>query len=268
MPRGFSVYEDALIQRRLWTPDLLRPAVWLDASDIRTVILSGSNVTQWNDKSGNERNMTVGGNAPAIANNSLNGLNTILFDNRSATQTLVNSYSYSGNDITLFSLARSSRLGGRTNFPRLWSMNATGQTDFGNTAGLLMLYGVGSPNNASMFRNNAVMAQSPQNTNDQWALHIGTKSGGSATFSSNGETRAVGSTSNTPFGFNFIRIGNDTSASDSGLFGNVAETGILPFAVTLKEEQQLAGYILWRWGLTGLLPAAHPFRNRPPLIGD
>jgi hypothetical protein len=52
------------------------------------------------------------------------------------------------------------------------------------------------------------------------------------------------------------------------LFGNVAETGILPFAVTLKEEQQLAGYILWRWGLTGLLPAAHPFRNRPPLIGD
>jgi len=117
-------------------------------------------------------------------------------------------------------------------------MNATGQTDFGNTAGLLMLYGVGSPNNASMFRNNAVMAQSPQNTNDQWALHIGTKSGGSATFSSNGETRAV------------------------------AETGILPFAVTLKEEQQLAGYILWRWGLTGLLPAAHPFRNRPPLIGD
>jgi len=63
-------------------------------------------------------------------------------------------------------------------------------------------------------------------------------------------------------------LGNDTSASDSGLFGNVAETGILPFAVTLKEEQQLAGYILWRWGLTGLLPAAHPFRNRPPLIGD
>ncbi len=47
MPRGFSVYEDALIQRRLWTPDLLRPAVWLDASDISTVILSGSNVTQW-----------------------------------------------------------------------------------------------------------------------------------------------------------------------------------------------------------------------------
>jgi hypothetical protein len=147
-------------------------------------------------------------------------------------------------------------------------MNATGQNDFGNTTGLLLPYGAGSPNNASIFRNNAIMAQSSQNTDDQWALHIGTKSGGSATFSSNGETRVVGSTSNTPLGFNIIRIGNDTAAVDSGLFGNVAETGILPFAVTLKEEQQLAGYILWRWGLTANLPAAHPFKNRPPLIGD
>jgi len=112
------------------------------------------------------------------------------------------------------------------------------------------------------------MAQSSQNTNDQWALHIGTKSGGSATFSSNGETRVVGSTSNTPFGFNIIRIGNDTAAIDSGLFGNVAEAMIFSYALNLSQQQTIEGYLAHKWGLTANLPAAHPFKNRPPLIGD
>jgi hypothetical protein len=268
MPRGVSALDEARLQGRLWTPSVLIPSLWFDAADISTTIISGSTVTQWNDKSGNNRNITVVGSAPSIALSSLNALNTVAFDNRTVTQVLEANYSYSGADITIVSLARSVRAGGRTNFSRLWSMNATGQADFATASGLLMLYGVGTANNASMFRNFAVIAQSPTNTDGQWAFHVGTKSGGSGTFSSNGQARTTGATSNTPFGFNQFRFGNDTNQSDSGLFGNIAEAFMFPYAATQKDEWLITGYLAHKWGLTANLPASHPFANRPPLIGD
>ena len=267
MPRGVSPVDEARLQGRLWTPALALPAVWLDAADLSTITIA-TGVSEWRDKSGNGRHMTAPGTQPGLATNSLNGLNTNAFDNRTTTQTLTNAYSYSGTDITLVSLANSSRAAGRTNFPRLWSMNATGQVDFSNTSGLLMVYGAGSPNNASLFRNNGVAAQSTINSNARWAFHVGTKSGGSATFSTDGESRVNGSTSSAALGFNAIRIGNDTAGADSGLFGNVAEAMIFPYAVNLSQQRLIDGYLAHKWGLTANLPAAHPFKNRPPLIGD
>jgi hypothetical protein len=254
---------------RLFLPSDLGSSlsVWLDAADAGTIVLNGSRVSEWRDKSGNGH-MTAPGNQPTLAANSLNGLNTIAFDNRSVIQTLTSAYSYTGTNITLVSLAYSSRAFGRTNFPRLWSMNAPGQQDFDNNSGLLMLYGVGSANNAAMFRNSAVVGQSTINSNAQWAFHVGTKSGGSTTFSTNGETRVNGLTSNSPLGFNVIRIGNDVAAVDSGLFGNVAENMIFSRALNLWEEQLLQGHIAHKWALTASLPIAHPFKNRPPLVTD
>jgi len=31
---------------------------------------------------------------------------------------------------------------------------------------------------------------------------------------------------------------------------------------------RMEGYFAWRWDLLDRLLASHPFRNRPPLIGD
>ena len=44
----------------LWNPSQLTSAVWFDAADATTITLNGSNVSQWNDKSGNNRNATQG----------------------------------------------------------------------------------------------------------------------------------------------------------------------------------------------------------------
>lgn len=40
-----------------WTPAQLTTALWLDAADAGTITLNGSTVSQWNDKSGNGRNV-------------------------------------------------------------------------------------------------------------------------------------------------------------------------------------------------------------------
>ncbi|MFN8994753.1 MAG: hypothetical protein ACK5X3_13970, partial [Pseudomonadota bacterium] len=81
MPRGVSFYDEALIQGRLWTPALERPAVWLDAADLSTITIA-TGVSQWRDKSGNGANATqaTAANQPAYSNTGFFGLPGITFD--------------------------------------------------------------------------------------------------------------------------------------------------------------------------------------------
>ena len=70
-------------------------AMWFDATDSTTVTLSSGNVTQWNDKSGNARNLTaVSGISNATVSSAFqNGLNVLNFSGnglyRSAANTAV-----------------------------------------------------------------------------------------------------------------------------------------------------------------------------------
>jgi hypothetical protein len=61
---------------------------WYDASDTATISLSGSAVTQWNDKSGNSFNLTQGTalRRPQSGVNTLNSLNVITFDGNDLLQ--------------------------------------------------------------------------------------------------------------------------------------------------------------------------------------
>lgn len=56
--------------------------LWMDAADTATISVSGSAVTQWNDKSGNSRNFaqSTAGNRPSSGTRTQNGKNIIDFD--------------------------------------------------------------------------------------------------------------------------------------------------------------------------------------------
>lgn len=75
-----------------FTPLSLQPEVWLDASDSSTITLSGSSVTQWNDKSGNGRNVSQGTglNQPTLTTSVVSGLNEIDFDGTNDSLQLTN----------------------------------------------------------------------------------------------------------------------------------------------------------------------------------
>lgn len=66
----------------IFNPLSLRPFIWLDASDTSTITESGGDVSQWNDKSGNNRHFTqaVGTSQPKTGTTTQNGLNVIVFD--------------------------------------------------------------------------------------------------------------------------------------------------------------------------------------------
>jgi hypothetical protein len=63
-------------------PIKLGAALWLDAADSATITASGGSVSQWNDKSGNGRNVTqgTGANQPTTGTATLNSLNVLSFD--------------------------------------------------------------------------------------------------------------------------------------------------------------------------------------------
>ena len=57
-------------------------SLWLDAADTNSITLNGSNVSQWNDKSGNVRHMfqPTTANQPYLVQNATNNLNGVRFE--------------------------------------------------------------------------------------------------------------------------------------------------------------------------------------------
>jgi hypothetical protein len=63
-------------------PLSLNPALWFDAADTTTITESSGSVSQWNDKSGNGKNVVQANGAaqPTTGTTTQNGLNVISFD--------------------------------------------------------------------------------------------------------------------------------------------------------------------------------------------
>jgi hypothetical protein len=74
----------------LWTPAETNTAVWLDASDASTVLTSGGAVTNWQDKSGNGRDVLQSDSEyqPTNGIRTISSLNAIDFHSGHALQTV------------------------------------------------------------------------------------------------------------------------------------------------------------------------------------
>jgi hypothetical protein len=93
---GYLTWKWRLVGYSPITPLTLGCQLWLDASDNSTITRSGSNMTQWNDKSGNGNNMlpwTTFSNA-TIASNFQNNLNVLDFSGAGVYQGLASNGPY------------------------------------------------------------------------------------------------------------------------------------------------------------------------------
>jgi len=67
----------------LWTPAVMATHAWYDADDLSTIVETGGFVSQWDDKSGNDRHLAqVGGGLQPLANKTvvLGGKNALYFN--------------------------------------------------------------------------------------------------------------------------------------------------------------------------------------------
>jgi hypothetical protein len=73
------MFAGSLLQNRYWTPELINPYLWLDASDLSSFTLSSNKIIEWRDKNGITLSQANALRRPSISSVHLEGRNTVLF---------------------------------------------------------------------------------------------------------------------------------------------------------------------------------------------
>lgn len=272
---------------RLWAPGDVTtgtfytplPYQWYDASSSTTVTLSGSTVTGWNDRGTGAKNLTgVYANATLTRNAaSLNSLDTItIVQGASVGQ---NAYfintsigGLDANNLTAFTVNKNNPTGGRQLYGRVVTYLGTVPTraanDYGTTSSIVMqLYGT-TAGRTSLYYNSVDRVAGIVATNGTtWNLVMSQRrSGTNASIQVNGSTvtNATGLPLSPPNSLGEFSIGQDFARADSGMNGGIAEVLIYNSALDQNSIDRVTGYLAWKWGLQGNLPATHPYKNGAP----
>ena len=266
---------------QLWTPANLSAGIlslWCDAADLSTITVVSGGVSQWIDKSGNNRHAATAVRRPALSLNVQNALSAITFTASSATKLDTPAFSIAPTrEFCSFAVVSGAGLVAPSNtYPRIW--NALGSGDAsplgsfypqgffgcGSTNGTAMLIAGGSgitqPQVTGLPTNQAVLLTGRFGTAGQSANTSSISAFGGAVSSLASQTGAL-STSG-------IRIGADTSSSSTSSWNSWIGEIILTTGISLAQSVVIEGYLAWKWGLQANLVTNHPFRNRPPLISD
>ena len=228
----------------LWNPSQLTTAIWFDGHDSSSIITSNSgNVTQWNDKSGNNRHaiQNTATARPKYNSSGINGRGSIAFDGVDdilavgGTAFLVRS---------TFSVVNADY--GAT-FPAYnWFFGSSTVTK------VAALFGSsGTANFAS-----GLPAQGSAN-NTTYVNGVQTDS-----FSPLSDHKIVGAVGNSD---SVARSDWTVGGGDTRWDGDVVELIALTSAIATSDRQKLEGYLAWKWGLSEKLDVSHPYRNNPPL---
>ena len=245
----------AFIQKRLpFKPtDIGGCQLWLDASDSTTISLTGSTVTQINDKSGNSNNTSSSTGTVTYTAGGLNSRPAFSFN---ATGGFRGPISITGTTLTAFTVATLNS-GVNYNGRLLGLANAT-QNDYAYaTTGQPFFCRNGGPN-VSGYRNNTYMSYQT-NTFDTPFIGTSQFTGSSNITSVNGTpgtavTDANGSFSITKYGFGCEGL------SDAGVnwYGYCSEMILYNSLLSTAQRQQVESYLAQKWGLQTSLPQGHP----------
>ena len=229
--------------------------LWLDAADSSTITFtSGSNINQWNDKSGNNYNATQYWTTSTVYNPSINAVQ--FTNSTSAMISTVPSgtfptgasvfcvYMKTGANNTYETLVN--RINNSTDSP-LWELRNDTIVIGDETPSYSLTTSTWNiRSGTSMTLLNFTVAAS------QFYEYInGGGSGGSPTYSS---------TASSPFGdtlSSYITIGT-RKLKDTQYTGNIYEIVVYNTVLSTSQRQTIEGYLAQKWGLTASLPAGHP----------
>jgi hypothetical protein len=235
-------------------------ALWLDANDRNSLILSGASVTQWNDKSGNGRN-AIANSSPSYVTNGLNGRPSISFSNNILTSS--GWAISSGRKFAWFSVFNSRSTA--NTYQRI--LEATEGFPNGFLGTDLFTYNVLALAGTTSYTapNAAIVAST---SNPQFLSYVfGTTEAGSnvSLVYVNGSTSASLAGNTGTLGSNGVYIGSSSvPPGNDSLIGYISEIICYAGDLTFSQRQQIEGYLAWKWGLQGSLPTSHPYYNIAP----
>lgn len=247
--------------------------LWLDASDNSTITLSGSSITQWNDKSGTSNNMTpfsTFSNA-TVSSNFQNNLNVINFSANGVYQGLSSSGSYPVDVYLVMALKDTTT---HADVITVYSSNA-GSTFNSLTFGE---YTASRWHNGSDGFARTPNAVSPSNeTSTSFLLMNWSLSNSNYIIRRNGIqlVRTTSYTYTRPADSRFqigFRINPSvfSPASTAGTFrGYIGEIVAYNSQLGDAQRQQIETYLGLKWGLTSVisrLPVTNPYYSIPPQL--
>ena len=217
--------------------------LWLDGADRGSMTLSGSNISQWRDKSGSSNHFTpTSGTPTSISDNGMNVVNftsgTIMSSTNQITFT------------TSSALFIVSKITGVVN----WGNMLVGFTnilgsDYSIRFFEYILRGTDGNGNQGDFANGTFYVNGTFNPSFGSSTYLNTYSL-IATVAPQGSGTSYVTLSSAFMSRNFI--------------GNIAEFLYYPGGVTSSQRQTIEGYLAHKWGLTASLPAGHPFKTIKP----
>jgi hypothetical protein len=242
----------------LWTPSQITTLAWYDASNASTITLSGSNVSQINDLSGNNYNATqsISANQP-LYSGSINGLNVMTFDGATDKLELPSIAFPSNYQMSAYFVAQATTVASFGVLMVLWKAGSDSvgylSSIFGSTWG--------------SYTQNPIQSNAELLTNPFFIGAISTTgSSPYVVFSTNGTLNNYGG--GNPFNgssvFSSGSIGNDQYGS--AFNGKWGEAVIVPQYDGTAERERMEGYLAWKWGLEADLPSGHPYENNPPYV--
>ena len=258
-------------KKQSWTPARLSNlSLWLDAADASTITLNGSTVSQWNDKSGNGRNISqaVASQQPTWNATGLNSKPTLVFDGSDDILLNQNAGSVGVTNITLVAVMRYvSAAGqdlpmgvGRTS--EFKAMRSLFRTSGGTTQGFatwasdVPVSSLSTDTGGTHHIFEAVM----ENSSSVYLYRDGVID--------TGAPRALSGLPALPVTLDGFSIGSLQGNSVGNYYSNieVSEALVLYTDVSNADRQKLEGYLAWKWGLEANLPADHPYKNTPPTV--
>ena len=219
---------------------------------------SGSNISQWRDKSGLGNHATATG-SPVLTGNSINAYPAIV---TSSGQYFTGPTSVTGTVVTVFAVAKTTRTLPNSGIDqRLVSLANGANVDYGRADGVIALFNQGSSSSITTYRV-ASVAGSTITTNA--AFQVVCKYDGTNGFIWEDGTSGGSSASSGTFGVTKYGIGNQANPTTEYWIGSIGEVLIYNVALTDTQRQLVEGYLAWKWGLQASLPADHPYKSAGP----
>lgn len=245
-----------------WSPVVINPLAWFDATDAATITHSSGAVSQWSSKNGSSHMLQgTAARRPMTGTATINGLNTIAFDGTDdALKTAANPF---GSEIKDGMIMLVTNIGTISNSV-LFSLSGSGSN------ATAMRWQAEAPwgNGSIAFDNGAASGTRRVSGTSGWSADEIKLLGFYGSLTANvqqvwesGALKFGDSSGHTVLTASGMALGYD----GVGRFDNctMGEVLILNRVVGNENRQRLEGYLAHKWGLASTLPAGHPYKIAP-----
>jgi hypothetical protein len=249
----------------LFSPTMISGcALWLDAADPSSMTLSGTNVTQWKDKSSNAYLANGSSGTYPTVSNTMNGL-PVLSSPAGKYLTITN-FSQSYSTASIFFVFRPTQaINGFTVYPSYYILNPSATNAMQASFGYYSAFGYSVAfNRRGNGITNYTFGSSPSLLNTS-TMFTGTITGNASSNILNMNGSGLAST-NTAYTFdNLTGVTLYLAGNTSDSYGyDLAELIVFGSVLNTSQIQSVEGYLANKWGLNGSLPSTHPYTKFAP----